>query len=213
MTHAKPPGSPAHRCVRSGPIAALLRAAVDRVRVHPAAHAHIAGCLDRGQDGACHETLPRCIRWPEHLAHGREALELDLLCRKRSAVGSLTDEVQQHGFTLASRRAGSRTRHVWHWEWDFEPTGASCRLFGRAPPPKTMLSVLTTLLDAHHAAEKRHHSNSIGYVVKPTIGGSYDWLYVLDRTKVKYSIKACLAGRRSVTLRDTDELGAVAESG
>lgn len=98
--------------------------------------------------------------------------------------------------------------------------GVGFRTHGRFLPPlwsrattETMLSVLTTLLDAHHAAEKRHHSNSIGYVVKPTIGGSYDWLYVLDRTKGKYSIKACLAGRRSVTLRDTDELGAVAESG
>lgn len=60
---------------------------------------------------------------------------------------------------------------------------------------------------------RRIHSNSGGYVVKRTIEGSYDWLFVLDGTNSEYLIKACLAERRSVTLRDTDKLGAVAESG
>lgn len=57
------------------------------------------------------------------------------------------------------------------------------------------------------------HSNSRGYVVKRTTKGSYDWLYVLDGADDQYLIKACLAGRRSVTLKDIDKLGAVAESG
>ena len=57
------------------------------------------------------------------------------------------------------------------------------------------------------------HSNSGGYVVKRTTKGSYDWLYVLDGANDEYLIKACLAERRSVTLKDNDKLGAVAESG
>ncbi|HEU5211448.1 MAG TPA: group I intron-associated PD-(D/E)XK endonuclease [Gaiellaceae bacterium] len=60
---------------------------------------------------------------------------------------------------------------------------------------------------------RRIHSNSSGYVVKPTLEGSYDWLYVLDHDGVEYLITSCLAGRRSVTLREGDALGAVAESG
>ena len=60
---------------------------------------------------------------------------------------------------------------------------------------------------------RRIHSNSSGYVVKRTLEGSYDWLYVLDGSGSEYLIRACLANRRSVTLRDEDELGAVAESG
>lgn len=60
---------------------------------------------------------------------------------------------------------------------------------------------------------RRIHSNSTGYVVKHTEEDSYDWLYVLDGASSEYLIKACLAGRRSVTLRDDDKLGAVAESG
>ena len=60
---------------------------------------------------------------------------------------------------------------------------------------------------------RRIHSNATGYVVKRTIEGSYDWLYVLDGSNCEYLIKACLAGRRSITLRDADQLGAVAESG
>jgi hypothetical protein len=60
---------------------------------------------------------------------------------------------------------------------------------------------------------RRIHSNSSGYVVKRTLQGSYDWLYVLDGNGSEYLIKECLAERRSVTLRDADMLGAVAESG
>jgi hypothetical protein len=60
---------------------------------------------------------------------------------------------------------------------------------------------------------RRIHSNSSGYVVKRTRQGSYDWLYVLDGNGSEYLIKECLAERRSVTLRDVDMLGAVAESG
>ena len=60
---------------------------------------------------------------------------------------------------------------------------------------------------------RRIHSNSAGYVVKHTTEGSYDWLFVLDGSNSEYLIKACLAERRSVTLRDADKLGAVAESG
>lgn len=60
---------------------------------------------------------------------------------------------------------------------------------------------------------RRIHSNSTGYVVKRTDAGSYDWLYVLDGRDQEYLIKSCLAGRRSVTLRDADTLGAVAEPG
>ena len=60
---------------------------------------------------------------------------------------------------------------------------------------------------------RRIHSNSGGYVVKRTAKGSYDWLYVLDGANDEYLIKACLAERRSVTLKNADKLGAVAESG
>lgn len=65
----------------------------------------------------------------------------------------------------------------------------------------------------HEVDLRRIHSNSTGYVVKRTAEGAYDWLFVLDGADVEYLIKACLAGRRSVTLQDTDKLGAVAESG
>jgi hypothetical protein len=60
---------------------------------------------------------------------------------------------------------------------------------------------------------RRIHSNSSGYVVKRTVPNSYDWLFVLDGGGAEYLIKTCHAGRRSVTLRDADKLGAVAESG
>ena len=60
---------------------------------------------------------------------------------------------------------------------------------------------------------RRIHSNSAGYVVKRARAGSYDWLYVFDGHESEYLIKACLAGRRSVTLSDGHKLGAVAESG
>jgi PD-(D/E)XK endonuclease len=60
---------------------------------------------------------------------------------------------------------------------------------------------------------RRIHSNSSGYVVKRILADSYDWLYVLDGSNAEYLVKECLAGRRSVTLREIDKLGAVAESG
>jgi hypothetical protein len=60
---------------------------------------------------------------------------------------------------------------------------------------------------------RRIHSTAGGYVVKHTAEGSYDWLFVLDGEDTEYLIRACFANRRSVTLRDADKLGAVAESG
>ena len=60
---------------------------------------------------------------------------------------------------------------------------------------------------------RRIHSNSSGYVVKRIPPRAYDWLFVLDEDGSEYLLKTCLAGRRSVTLRDSDKLGAVAESG
>jgi hypothetical protein len=60
---------------------------------------------------------------------------------------------------------------------------------------------------------RRIHSNSNGYVVKRTEEGAYDWLFVMDGEGSEYPIKKSLVGRRSVTLRDVDKLGAVAESG
>jgi hypothetical protein len=60
---------------------------------------------------------------------------------------------------------------------------------------------------------RRIHSNSTGYVVKHAEEDSYDWLFVLDGAGSEYLIKHCIAGRRSVTLCDSDKLGAVAESG
>ena len=64
-----------------------------------------------------------------------------------------------------------------------------------------------------HVDLRRIHSNSAGYVVKRTTDGSYDWLYVFDGGEAEYLIRKCLAGRRSVTLRAAEKLGAVAESG
>ncbi len=60
---------------------------------------------------------------------------------------------------------------------------------------------------------RRIHSNSSGYVVKRVSPGDYDWLFVLDGDGSQYLLKTCFSGRRSVTLRDADKLGAVAESG
>lgn len=60
---------------------------------------------------------------------------------------------------------------------------------------------------------RRIHSNSTGYVVKRALENSYDWLFVVDAHGAEYLIKSCFAGRRSVTLRDVDRFGAVAESG
>jgi hypothetical protein len=64
-----------------------------------------------------------------------------------------------------------------------------------------------------HVDLRRIHSNSSGYVVKRTLEGSYDWLFVLAGDSTEYLMKSCLAGRRSVTLREFHKLGAVAESG
>lgn len=64
-----------------------------------------------------------------------------------------------------------------------------------------------TLLEGGRPAQRRRR------YLKRTTEGSYDWLYVLDGGNAEYLIKACLAGRRSFTRRDTDKLGAVAESG
>lgn len=58
---------------------------------------------------------------------------------------------------------------------------------------------------------RRIHSNSSGYVVKRAAEGSYDWLFVVDGASDEYLIRTCHAGRRSVTLKDADKLGAVAE--
>jgi hypothetical protein len=60
---------------------------------------------------------------------------------------------------------------------------------------------------------RRIHSNSNGYVVKPTVEGSYNWLFVLDGANSEYLVKTCFAGRRAITLREADKIGAVAESG
>lgn len=60
---------------------------------------------------------------------------------------------------------------------------------------------------------RRIHSNSMGYVVKMARDESYDWLYVLCGDDSEYLVRACLANRRSINLRDADRLGAVAESG
>ncbi len=60
---------------------------------------------------------------------------------------------------------------------------------------------------------QRIHSNATGCVVERAAEASYDWLNVFDGDGAEYLIEECLAGRRSITLRDTDTLGAVAESG
>lgn len=45
---------------------------------------------------------------------------------------------------------------------------------------------------------RRVHSNSMGYVVKKTKVGAYDWLYILSPTSGEYLIKKCLVDRRSI---------------
>ena len=57
------------------------------------------------------------------------------------------------------------------------------------------------------------HTNGGGYVVKRVPQDAYDWLYVLCEDRAEYLIKECLYGRRSLDLRPTYRLGAVAESG
>jgi hypothetical protein len=57
------------------------------------------------------------------------------------------------------------------------------------------------------------HINSQGYVVKRTRDDAYDWLFVLDGAGGQYLMKTCYAERRSVSLREADRIGAVAESG
>jgi hypothetical protein len=44
------------------------------------------------------------------------------------------------------------------------------------------------------------HSNSGGYVVKFVPRDAYDWLYILSKEGDEYLIRACLHGRRGVTL-------------
>lgn len=60
---------------------------------------------------------------------------------------------------------------------------------------------------------RRIHSNSKGYVVKPTSKDAYDWLYVLKADSSEFLIRECLADRRSVTPQVKHQFGAVAESG
>lgn len=48
---------------------------------------------------------------------------------------------------------------------------------------------------------RRIHSNSLGYVIKKTKAGAYDWLYVLSGDK-EYLVPNCLNGRRSITMND-----------
>src|SRR6516162_7401169 len=42
---------------------------------------------------------------------------------------------------------------------------------------------------------RRIHSNSQGYVVKKTLAGAYDWLYILTADGREYLVKHCLHGR------------------
>ena len=49
---------------------------------------------------------------------------------------------------------------------------------------------------------RRIHSNSLGYVVKKTKLGAYDWLYILKSTGEEYLIKECLDNRRSIKPSD-----------
>ena len=60
---------------------------------------------------------------------------------------------------------------------------------------------------------RRIHSNSSGYVVKRTPQGFIRLALCAGRDGSEYLVRECLAERRSVTLRDADKLGAVAESG
>lgn len=58
---------------------------------------------------------------------------------------------------------------------------------------------------SRHVDLRRIHSNGGGYVVKRIEENSYDWLYVLQPSGSEFLIKACHAGRRSLTLRSEDE--------
>jgi PD-(D/E)XK endonuclease len=49
---------------------------------------------------------------------------------------------------------------------------------------------------------RRIHSNSKGYVVKKTVEGAYDWLYVLGADGQEYLLKECLHGRNCVTPKE-----------
>ena len=82
-------------------------------------------------------------------------------------------------------------------------TARGLRAFNASTP-----AALDAKVDLRHI-----HSNSTGYIVKRSRDNSYDWLYVLDVVGAEYLIKKCFSNRRSVTLRETDMLGAVAESG
>jgi hypothetical protein len=68
-------------------------------------------------------------------------------------------------------------------------------------------------VSGRHVDLRRIHSNPKGYVVKRVAANAYDWLYVLRSDGSEYLVKQCLAGRRSVTVRAADRIGAVAEPG
>jgi hypothetical protein len=50
------------------------------------------------------------------------------------------------------------------------------------------------------------HSNAGGYVVKRTLPGAYDWLYVLNALGIEFLVKECLAGRRALNPGPEHEL-------
>ena len=60
---------------------------------------------------------------------------------------------------------------------------------------------------------RRIHSNGQGYVEKRVEEGAYDWLYVLRPGGEEYLFLECHFGRRSITPRPENLIGAVAESG
>lgn len=49
---------------------------------------------------------------------------------------------------------------------------------------------------------KKVHSNAQGYVVKKTLTGDYDWLFVYSPTLGEYLVQECLVGRTSLTVQD-----------
>ena len=59
---------------------------------------------------------------------------------------------------------------------------------------------------------RRIHSNSKGYVVKKTLRGAYDWLYILTADGREYLIKECMESRNCITPKESDRLvGGMAE--
>lgn len=49
---------------------------------------------------------------------------------------------------------------------------------------------------------RRIHSNSLGYVVKKTKDGAYDWLYIYSQDGKEYLFKSCFPMRRSIKPTD-----------